>query len=197
MKKIGAENPIINFIIPDNLTGERFSSVIPTTNEKWKLFALGKDITTQKKSPAHLSLLSQRPENARLREQRNTNEPVPPMLDYVMRPEAGEDITVFVIDTGVNWEHKVRYIGPSVVVLDGKLIVLQEFKKSVSKNDWHIVPGDLTYEQVPGRPPPVGLDPDDLMRDAFNHGTCIASIIGGIQCGVAKKTHVMLNGGTE
>lgn len=56
-------------------------------------------------SPDHLRLISQGPENVRERESRTV--PFERLPDYVLSPKAGDGITIYVIDSGIDPTHSV------------------------------------------------------------------------------------------
>lgn len=108
------KNPIIKLVMLDEFVddnGDGDYSVVPH-----KLSArvdpesreiLAKYLSEQGDSPDHLNLISQSPRNAWMRDGRQNPPPLP--TSYMLHPKAGEGVTVFHIDTGINPDHPVRY----------------------------------------------------------------------------------------
>ncbi|RDL38904.1 uncharacterized protein BP5553_03244 [Venustampulla echinocandica] len=122
-------------------------------------------------SPDHLRLISQGPKNAHDRESRTI--PFEPLPDYVLSPKAGEGMTIYVIDSGIDPGHP-------------------EHARSYDPNHFYCVPNSLM--KLPERDAkmvPYIAVPDTIMKDTRDHGQCVASLATGIINGVAKKSRLV------
>ncbi|KAH7317914.1 hypothetical protein BKA65DRAFT_483381 [Rhexocercosporidium sp. MPI-PUGE-AT-0058] len=137
------------------------------------------NLVQQAVSPPHLNLISQGPKNAAAR--RSNIQPIPAIPDYLLSPKAGEGITIFIVDTGLNPNHP-------------------EFVRSYRQDDYFIVPNHLmglpqTIVNPDNRLEMIDYvpDPDTQMSESMtrNHGTCVASLATEVTYGVAKKAHLV------
>ncbi|KAL2065238.1 hypothetical protein VTL71DRAFT_2907 [Oculimacula yallundae] len=175
-------NPIIRTVVEDGFVddeGEEDYSVLPkklqarVDVDPYPML----NLASQPISPVHLNLLSQGPINAAARRA----QPALPISDYLMSSKGGEGITIFVIDTGINPSHP-------------------EFVNSYTMGDHYVVPNGLLG--LPATQPavdpqtgesvmvPFVPDPDNVMSESRNHGSCVASLAAGRVYGVAKKAHL-------
>ncbi|KAG4443888.1 hypothetical protein IFR05_000654 [Cadophora sp. M221] len=98
--------------------------------------------------------------------------------DYLLSPKAGEGITIFVIDTGLNPFHP-------------------DFMNSYDPDDYYAVPNALMG--LPKKmPSPINSelvdyipDSDRIMSESRDHGSYVASLAAGKVYGVAKKAHLV------
>ena len=98
-------NPIIRSVVYDAFVDDDEDySVIPKLIEKRVDPYPQLNLALQPISPVHLNLISQGPRNAEAR--RVT--PAPLIPDYLLSSKAGEGVTIFVIDTGIDPAHPVR-----------------------------------------------------------------------------------------
>ncbi|KAH6715723.1 peptidase S8/S53 domain-containing protein [Leptodontidium sp. MPI-SDFR-AT-0119] len=118
------------------------------------------NLAQQPISPGHLNLISQGPRNAVARR----SQPTLAIPDYLLSPKAGEGITIFVIDTGINPAH------PATL-------------PATKPNPAAGLGGPRFVPYIP--------DSDQVMSESKNHGSCVASLATGRVYGVAKRARLV------
>ena len=91
---------------------------------------------------------------------------------YAYDSRAGQGITVYVIDTGVNPDVQVNTTDYKLSI---RLIHFQEFRD---------MQGAIRWLYLPGEP--------EIKRDDFGHGSCVTSKVTGPTFGVAKSANIVV-----
>lgn len=107
------ENPIVQSIEENTSLADEFPdgddgySIIPRHKEKYSEDDMQINRVRQDGAPIHLNIISQGPNNARARVGGGDNPPIP---DYTLSDKAGEGITIYVLDSGIDPGHPVCFL---------------------------------------------------------------------------------------
>jgi cerevisin len=95
------------------------------------------------------------------------------LAGYAYDSMGGDEITVYVIDTGVDKDHAVSVMSLPINYIS--LIHLQEFRNMEGTIRWLYLP-----------------DEPEIEGDDFAHGTCVVSKVVGPTFGVAKNVDIVV-----